>query len=58
MAPIELTLVQAFEVERLKRDIDAQTDAAELRALAKDLLRAWLSEKATTDQAIRSQLGR
>lgn len=58
MAPIELTLVQAFEVERLKRDIDAQTDAAELRALAKDLLRAWFSEKATTDQAIRSQLGR
>ncbi|MEY3751445.1 MAG: hypothetical protein RLZZ11_249 [Cyanobacteriota bacterium] len=57
MAPIELTMVQAFEVERLKREIDAQTDAAELRSLAKDLLKAWFSEKATTDQAIRNQLG-
>ena len=57
MAPIELTMVQAFEVERLKREIDAQTDAAELRSMAKDLLKAWFSEKATTDQAIRNQLG-
>ena len=56
MAPIELTMVQNFEVERLKRDIDAQQDPEALRALAKDLLRAWFSEKASTNQAIQEQL--
>jgi recombinational DNA repair protein (RecF pathway) len=56
MAPIELTMAQTFEVERLKRDIDAQNDPAALRALAKDLLKAWFSEKASTNQAIQDQL--
>jgi hypothetical protein len=56
MAPIELTMAQTFEVERLKRDIDAQNDPAALRALAKDLLKAWFSEKASTNQAIQEQL--
>lgn len=57
MAPIELSLIQSFEVERLKREIDAETDPAELRTLAKDLLRAWFSEKASTNQAIKERLG-
>jgi hypothetical protein len=57
MSPIELSLIQSFEVERLKRDIDAQSDPAELRNLAKDLLKAWFSEKAVTNQAIKEQLG-
>ena len=56
MAPIELTVAQTFEVERLKRDIDAQQDPEALRALAKDLLRAWFSEKASTNLAIQEQL--
>jgi len=56
MAPIELTMAQTFEVERLKRDIDSQQDPEALRALAKDLLRAWFSEKASTNQAIQEQL--
>jgi hypothetical protein len=56
MAPIELTMAQTFEVERLKRDIDAQQDPEALRALAKDLLRAWFSEKVSTNQAIQEQL--
>jgi hypothetical protein len=56
MAPIELTMAQTFEVERLKRDIDAQQDPEALRALAKDLLKAWFSEKACTNQAIQEQL--
>ena len=49
-------MAQTFEVERLKRDIDAQQDPEALRALAKDLLRAWFSEKASTNQAIQEQL--
>ena len=57
MAPIELNLNQSFEVERLKREIDAQSDAAELRNLAKDLLKAWFSEQANTQQAIKQQFG-
>jgi hypothetical protein len=56
MAPIELTMAQTFEVERLKRDIDAQQDPEALRTLAKDLLKAWFSEKASTNQAIQAQL--
>ena len=39
MAPIELTLNQSFEVERLKREIDAQTDAEALRLLAFEAMR-------------------
>jgi hypothetical protein len=58
MAPIELTMAQTFEVERLKRDIEAQSDPAALRELAKDLLKAWFSEKALTNQAIEAQLKR
>jgi signal-transduction protein with cAMP-binding, CBS, and nucleotidyltransferase domain len=56
MASIELTLVQSFEVERLNREIDAQSDPEQLRTLAKDLLKAWFSEQATTQRAIREQL--
>ena len=58
MAPIELTMAQTFEVERLKRDIEAQSDPAALRELAKDFMKAWLSEKALTNQAIQAQIKR
>lgn len=57
MAAIQLTMVQAFEVERCNRDLDALHNPAELRAIAKDLLKAWFVEKACTQQAIRNQLG-
>lgn len=57
MAPIKLSLNQIFELERIKREIDAQSDPAELRSLAKDLMKAWFSEKASTNQAIKEQLG-
>ena len=57
MAPIKLSLHQTFELERIKREIDAQGDPAELRSLAKDLMKAWFSEKASTNQAIKEQLG-
>lgn len=55
MPPLELTLNQSFEVERLRRDIDAQSDPAALREQAKDLLKAWFSEQALTNQAIQNQ---
>ena len=57
MAPIQFSLNQSFEVERLKREIDAQSDAEQLRVLAKDLLKAWFSEQANTQQAIKEHFG-
>jgi len=57
MAPMELSFSQTFELERMRRDIDATQDPQQLRELSKELLRAWYSEKASTNQAIRAKLG-
>ncbi|MEY4431373.1 MAG: hypothetical protein RLZZ533_1309 [Cyanobacteriota bacterium] len=57
MAAIELSFTQTFELERMRREIDATQDPQQLRELSKELLRAWFSEKASTNQAIREQLG-
>lgn len=56
MAPIELSLIQSFEVERLKREIDAQSDPAALRGLAKDLLKAWFNERQAPIRPSKSNL--
>ncbi|MCS5698121.1 hypothetical protein NZK32_03585 [Cyanobium sp. FGCU-52] len=53
--PIELTTGQQFEIERFSRAIDATGDPEELRRLAKQLLRAWHTQKAATDWMIRQQ---
>ncbi len=57
MAPMELSFSQTFELERMRRDIDATQDPQQLRELSKELLRAWYREKASTNQAIRAKLG-
>jgi hypothetical protein len=54
---MELSFSQTFELERMRRDIDATQDPQQLRELSKELLRAWYSEKASTNQAIRAKLG-
>ena len=46
---VELSIGQQFELERFNRAIDATTDAAQLRALAKQLLQARQTQKAATD---------
>jgi hypothetical protein len=56
MAPMEIGISQAFEIERMKREIDAQHDIEQLRTLTKDLLKAWFCEQASTQQAIRNQV--
>jgi hypothetical protein len=56
MDAIEFSTSQIFELERMRRAIDATSDPEALRSLTKDLLRAWFSEKASTNQAIRAQL--
>jgi hypothetical protein len=40
---------QQFEVERFSRAIDATTDPEQLKALAKQLLQAWHTQKAATE---------
>lgn len=57
MEPIVLTLGQKFELERRSRDISAITDVTELRAITKDLLRAWQEEIARSREAVRSACG-
>ena len=54
MEPIVLTLGKKFELERDSRDISAITDVQELRAIAKDLLRAWQEAIARSRKAVRS----
>jgi hypothetical protein len=53
--PIELTTSQQFEIERFSRAIDATADPDELRQLAKQLLRAWHTQKAATHWMIQQQ---
>jgi len=55
--PIELSTVQQFEIERLSRAIDATSDPEQLRQVAKQLLRAWQTQKAATHWMIRQQAG-
>ena len=55
--PIELSLGQRFEIERLNRAIDATGDPEQLRRLAKQLLHAWHTQKAATQWMIRQQAG-
>jgi len=52
----ELTIGQQFEVERFSRAIDATADPAQLKALAKQLLQAWHTQKAATEWVKSQQL--
>jgi len=52
----ELSIVQQFEVERFSRAIDATVDPAQLKALAKQLLQAWHTQKAATEWVKSQQL--
>jgi hypothetical protein len=54
---IELSVSQCFEIERFNRAIDATADPEALRAIAKQLLQAWHTQKAATTWAITQQMG-
>jgi hypothetical protein len=43
---IALSLTQTFELEKMQRSIDSCNDVSELKALAKQLLSAWMTQKA------------
>jgi hypothetical protein len=52
---MNLSLGQQFEMERIRRVIDAETDPSVLRGLAKQLLNAWQTQKAATSWVIKQQ---
>jgi hypothetical protein len=43
---IALSLSQTFELEKMQRVIDSCDNASDLKALAKQLLSAWMTQKA------------
>lgn len=52
---IELSTEQRFHLEQANRALDATSDPAQLRQLAKQLLQAWHSQKAATNWIIRER---
>jgi hypothetical protein len=52
MSAIEFTTSQKFEIERMSRAIDGTSDVEVLKSLAKQLLNAWMVQKAATIWAI------
>ncbi len=55
--PLQLSMGQKFELERMTRAIDTSDDPQVLRGLCKQLLQAWQSQKAATEWVMRQQLG-
>jgi hypothetical protein len=56
MEPLSLSTSQQFEIERMGRVIDETSDVAALRGLCKQLLQAWMSQKAATAWVMRENL--
>jgi hypothetical protein len=56
MEPLALSTAQQFESERFGRAIDATDDVPTLRGLAKQLLHAWLTQRAATAWTMRQGL--
>ncbi len=56
MEPLALSTAQQFESERFGRAIDATDDVPTLRGLAKQLLQAWLTQRAATAWTMRQGL--
>lgn len=55
--PLQLSMTQSFEIERMKRAVDETTNIEELKELTKQLISAWHSQKAATAWVMRQQLG-
>ena len=55
LEPMDLSLAEQLEIERFSRAIDATADPDQLRRIAKQLLRAWHTQKAATNWVISQQ---
>jgi hypothetical protein len=58
MEPLDLSLEQQFEVARFGRVIDETTNVDDLKKIAKQLLQAWISQKAVTAWVMKDSLTR
>ena len=56
--PLALSTAQQFEQERMLRAIDATHDITQLQGIAKQLLQAWITQRAATAWAMRQTLHR
>lgn len=56
MEPLALSTAQQFEAERMGRAIDATTDLVTLQRLCRQLLQAWMAQKAATAWVMRQGL--
>lgn len=54
--PLALTPAQAFELERMTRAIDATNDPLALQGLCRQLLKAWVAQRAATAWVMRQGL--
>ena len=54
--PMQLSIGQKFELERMTRAIDQTQDIKELRDICKRLLQGWQSQKAATQWVMRQHL--
>lgn len=56
--PLDLSMGQKFELERMLRVIDSCDDLKDIKSLAKQLTTSWMSQKATIAWLIRQSLGK
>ncbi|QNI73159.1 hypothetical protein SynNOUM97013_01093 [Synechococcus sp. NOUM97013] len=45
---IQLTIEQRFQIEQFNRTLETTTDPEQLRQLARQLMKAWQTQKAAT----------
>jgi hypothetical protein len=56
ISPMELTIGQKFELEKMGRVIDSTTDLKVLQDLCKQLLEGWMVQKAAVAWVMRENL--
>lgn len=55
--PIEFSMSQRFEMERMERAIDSTNSVEELKELAKQFLKGWMLQKASCNWVMKNNLG-
>lgn len=56
MEKIELSTSQHFEIEKINRAIDQETDSQKLKNTLKALVRAWMIQRSVTGWLMRQNL--
>lgn len=56
MEPIQLSPAQHFEIEKINRAIDRETDLEKLKNTLKALTRAWMLQRCATNWLMRQNV--